>query len=75
MDAGSGVAREALGFVTGVFMARGGVGRTSAEVSADFTEDLTGGATEGIPGEFGAGAIVPGRLAVLPEARTTCRRQ
>ena len=75
MDAGSGAAREALGFVMGVYMARGGVGTTSAEVSADFTEDLTGGATESTPGEFRVGATVPGRLAALPEARTTCRRQ
>ena len=75
VGAGSGTAREALGFVTGGCVARGGVGTTSAEGSAGFTEDLTRGAAEGTPGEFGAGAVVPGRLAVLPEARTTCRRQ
>ena len=75
MGAGSETAREVLGFVTGVCMARGGVGTTSAEGSAGFTEDLTRGAAEGTPGEFGAGAMVPGYLAVLPEARTTCRRQ
>ena len=75
MGAGSGVAREALGFVTDVFMARGGVGTTSAEGSAGFTVDLTRGVAEGTPREFGVGAMVPGRLAVLPVARATCRRQ
>ena len=48
-------AREALGFVTGGCLARGGVGATSAEGSAGFAEDLTGGTAESTPGEIGAG--------------------
>ena len=48
---------------------------TSAEVSADFMEDLTRGTVEGTPEEFGVGAMTPGCLAALPVARTTCRRQ